>query len=133
MVYICVEAVVLTDVDAQMLFHFASAEGNSTCQRRILGSKERKPGSAQAVVEQRSGGCGLQGQCTDGFIWYMHAKDTPFPLLAREQLMNTFPFAMLIYFFMFACFIPCKSPRYPGECKNIPGKPLCAQNQRRPQ
>ncbi|GAB5579410.1 ankyrin repeat domain-containing protein 29 isoform X2 [Prionailurus iriomotensis] len=24
-------------------------EGNSTCQRRILGSKERKPGSAQAV------------------------------------------------------------------------------------
>nr|XP_007972636.2 ankyrin repeat domain-containing protein 29 isoform X1 [Chlorocebus sabaeus] len=39
-------------------------EGNSTCQRCILGSQERKPGAAEAAVEQRPGGRGLQRQRT---------------------------------------------------------------------
>lgn len=60
----CVEVVMLTNVDTKILFHFASAEGNSACQRRILGREEREPGSAQAAAEQRPGGRGLQGQCT---------------------------------------------------------------------
>lgn len=38
-------------------------EGDSSCQRCVLGSKERKLGFASAVVEQRASGCRLQRLC----------------------------------------------------------------------
>lgn len=101
-------------VDFKILFHFASAEGNSTCQCRILGSKERKPGSAQAVAEQWSGGCGLQGQCTDGLNGYLHAKSTPQPpigMRAPPECISLHDAYLL--FHVFACLVPFGKSKVP--------------------
>lgn len=63
------------------------AEGNSAGQRRLLGSTERKPGSAETAAEQRPGGCGLQRQCKHMDVinacpW--HFVPTPHPLEWRQ-------------------------------------------------
>lgn len=88
----------LTGVDFEILFHFASAEGNSACQRCLLGREERKPGAAEAAAEQRAGGCGLQGQCTEA-LGYSHAKSTPCPPWHERTSRTRFP-AALTYSFM---------------------------------
>lgn len=43
-------------------------EGDSSCQRCVLGSKERKLGFASAVVEQWTSGCRLQRWCMNYFF-----------------------------------------------------------------
>ena len=122
----CVEVVVLMKVDFKILFCFASAEGNPTCQRGVLGSEEGQLGSAPAAAEQWPSGRGLQGQCTDRSIRYTHAGSSPSPAGMRAPA--EYPsFAVLVRFFM--CLLASsfsKSPKYHGELQNILGKPLPA-------
>lgn len=60
------EAAMISDFYFKILFLSNLAEGNSTCQCCILGSKEGEPGPAEAALKQWPCGRGLQRQCTEG-------------------------------------------------------------------
>lgn len=120
----CVEVVMLTNVDFKILFHFASAEGNSTCQCRILGREAREPGSAQAAAGQRPGGRGLQGQCTMDSCGIRVPGACHGPQLAPPKHVSL---TVLIYSFMGLLALSfSKSPGYRGEPNSVLGKELRA-------
>lgn len=65
--------------------------------RRCHSCEEGQPDSAAAVAEQRPGGRGLQGQCKD-HPFGTRMPQAHHPLLARQLLLNTLPFVVLVPF-----------------------------------